>query len=192
VFAVRLRRRPFVPLAAGVVGLYVLHAAIDWDWEFPVLTVVALACAAAIVGSARLRVRPAPGRRPTVALLAVLALLAVAATLGTLGARAESASADAFADRSYPRAASEARTADRLEPWSVEPLLLLGRAQAGAGDRALARRTLGRAVERAPERWRLWYELAAVSRGAERAAALRRARALNPLEPLLAELADEP
>jgi O-antigen ligase len=186
--AVRFRRRPLVPAAAGVHGLYAVHASIDWDWEFPVLTLVALACAAAIVGAGPAREEPLLRGRRLGALLAVLAAVATAALLGTLGARAEAASADAFADRNYERAVSEARTAERLAPWSAQPLLLLGRAQVAAGDRAAARETFRRAVKRAPERWRLWYELAAVSSGTERRAALRQARALNPRERLLDEL----
>jgi hypothetical protein len=186
--AVRHRRTPLVPVAAGVVALYVVHASIDWDWEFPVLTLVALACAAAIVASASSRSEEAARGRRALSLVAVLAVLAVLAGLGAVGARAEAASADAFAAREYDRAVSEARRAESLVPWSVEPLLLLGRAQVAAGDREDARKTFRRAVERAPERWRLWYELAAVSRGDERRAALREARALNPRESLLDQL----
>jgi Flp pilus assembly protein TadD len=69
-----------------------------------------------------------------------------------------------------------------LAPWSVEPLVLLGRAQSAAGDRAAARATFRRIVAREPDHWRAWFELAAVSVGPERDAATRRARALNPLE----------
>jgi cytochrome c-type biogenesis protein CcmH/NrfG len=124
-------------------------------------------------------------------LLALLAALAAPALVGALGARAEAASEDAFAEREYGRAAADARTAERLVPWSTKPLLLLGRAHARAGDRAAAREAFRRALEREPASWRLWYELAAVSRGAGRRAALREARSLNPLERLLDELEDE-
>ncbi len=182
---VRYRRAPLVPAAAGVLVVYAVHASIDWDWEMPVLILVALAGAAAIMASGEPRGDPAgSGRRRVALLVLVLALVPVAA-LGALGARAADASADASAAKDYDRAASEARRAERLEPWSVEPLLLLGRAQALAGDRGEARSTFRRALRREPESWRLWYELAAVSTGAERRAALREARALNPLEGLL-------
>jgi hypothetical protein len=187
VSAVRLRRRPLVPAAAGVVAVYVVHAGFDWDWEFPVLTLVALTAAAAILGSAGARPGGTSERRRIVLLAAVLALVPVAAFLG-LGARAEAASADAAAARDYDRAIADARRAERLAPWSVEPLLLLGRAQVGSGDRSAAAVTFRRATRHAPESWRTWYELAAVTRGAERAMAVRRARALNPRERLLDEL----
>lgn len=183
----RLRRRPLVPAAAGVVAVYAVHAGFDWDWEFPVLTMVALAAAAAVIGSADPRPRGTFQRRRVVLLAAVGALVPVAAFLG-LGARAQAASVDASAARDFERAVADARRAERLAPWSVEPLLLLGRAQVGSGDRRAAAETFRRATRRSPENWRAWYELAAVTRGPERARALRRARALNPLERLLDDL----
>ena len=186
-FAVLLRRRPFVPAAAGVLAVYAVHAGFDWDWEFPVLTLVALGAAAAVIGSADARPEGEFQRGWGVLLAAVVVLVPVAAFLG-LGARAEAASADAAGARDYPQAVADARRAERLAPWSVEPLLLLGRAQVGSGDERAAAETFRRATRRAPESWRAWYELAAVTRGPERARALGRARALNPLESLLDEL----
>ena len=185
--AVRLRRRPLVPAAAGVLAVYAVHAGVDWDWEFPVLTLVALAAATAIVGSGDAR-RSATSERGRLALLAaIVVLVPVAAILG-LGARAQAASADAAAAGDYARSAIDARRAGRLAPWSVEPLLLLGRAQTAAGDRLAAAETFRRATRHEPGNWRTWYELAAVTGGAERATAVRRARALNPRESLLDEL----
>jgi O-antigen ligase len=184
---VRWRRVPLVPAAAGLVAVYTVHAAIDWDWEMPVLTLVALAAATAVMASSRgpgLDDAPPSGRRRMALLVLVLAVVPVAA-LGAVGARAEAASSDAAAAKDYELAASRARRAERLEPWSVQPLLLLGRAEALAGRREEARVAFRRALRREPESWRLWYELAAVSTGAEREAALREARALNPLERLL-------
>ena len=186
-FAVRLRRQPLVPAAAGVLAVYVVHAGFDWDWEFPVLTLVALAAAGAVLGSAPERRGGTFERRRVVLLAAVIALVPVAAFLG-LGARAAAASADAADAGDYDRAIADARRAGRLAPWSVEPLLLLGRAQVGSGDRRAAAVTFRRATRHAPENWRTWYELAAVTRGAERAVAVRRARVLNPRERLLDEL----
>jgi O-antigen ligase/polysaccharide polymerase Wzy-like membrane protein len=186
--AVRYRRRSLVPAAAGVLAIYAVHAGVDWDWEFPVLTLVALAAAAAVLASGDDRGSARElGWRRAILLAALIALVPIAA-IGALGARAEAASADAAADRDYARAVTEARRAEDLAPWSVQPLLLLGRAQARSGARATAAATFARATRRDPGNWRSWYELAAVSRGPERAAALRRARALNPRERLLDEL----
>jgi O-antigen ligase len=181
----RLRHVPLVPAAVGVLVLYVVHATVDWDWEFPVLTLSALAGAAAVMASGSPRTVAGAFERRRILLLAIVLALVPIAALGALGARAEAASADAAAEKDYDRAVAEARRAERLEPWSVEPLLLLGRAQALGGDRVAARSTFRRALRREPQSWRLWYELAAVSTGTERRVALREARALNPLEDLL-------
>ncbi len=110
----------------------------------------------------------------------------------TVGNRAQAASAEAFVDRDFEKAVAEAKTAERLAPWSVEPVILLGRAQAGAGDRGSARETFRRAASVEPEHWRVWLELAAVSTGAQREAALRRARALNPLDSHIRDLEEGP
>ena len=43
---------PLVPIAAAVLVAYLARAGIDWDWEFPILTLVALGCAGVIVAEA--------------------------------------------------------------------------------------------------------------------------------------------
>ncbi|MGI8480054.1 MAG: O-antigen ligase family protein [Gaiellaceae bacterium] len=191
VLAVRLRRRPLVPIAAAALVAYLARAGIDWDWEFPILTLVALACAGVIVAEGVERPTQL-ARWVRVALLAAVVALVPVVAVTTFGNRAEAASAEAFGARDFDRAAAEAETAERLAPWSVEPLVLLGRAQAAAGDHLSARVTFRRAAARAPERWRVWFELAAVSKGPRREAALRRARALNPLESQIRDLEEGP
>lgn len=191
VLAVRFRHRPVVPIAAATLAAYVTRAGVDWDWEFPILTLVALASAGVILAGAAERASE-PVRWSRVALLAAVVALVPVVAVTTLGKRAESRSAGAFGERAFERAAAEAETAERWAPWSVEPLVLLGRAEAAAGDDVSARGTFKRAAAREPESWRVWLELAAVSKGAPRAAALRRARTLNPLESLIADLEEGP
>jgi len=189
--SLRYRHRPFVPIAASALAAYLARAAIDWDWEFPILTLVALGCAAVIVGEGFERSSGHSRWGRAALLTAVLGLVPVVAVT-TIGNRAEAASAEAFDKREFDRAVGEARTAERLAPWSVEPLVHLGRAQVGAGNREAARETFRRATMREPEHWRVWLELAAASDGDARAAALRRARALNPLEGHIRDLAEGP
>ncbi len=191
VLAVRSRHRPLVPIAAAVLVAYLARAGIDWDWEFPVLTLVALGCAGVIVAEGVDRPSGALGRGRVVILAVSLALVPIVAVT-TVGNRAQAASAEAFADRDFDRAAAEAKTAERFMPWSVEPLVLLGRAQAGAGERGSARETFRRAASVEPEYWRVWLELAAVSKGSQREAALGRARALNPLDGHIRDLEEGP
>ncbi len=187
VLALRSRHRPSVPIAAGALVAYLAHAGIDWDWEFSLLTLIALACASVIVAEAGVTTGE-PVRWLRVAVFAVIAVLVPVAALGTLGSRAEAAATEAFDERDFDRSATAAERAERLEPWSVEPLVLLGRAQAAGRDREAARKTFERVLAREPDHWRAWFELAAVTTGRDRSLALRRARALNPLEPMIGEL----
>ena len=47
------RGLPLGPAAAGAFVAYLLHAAADWDWEMPVVTLSALFCAAVLLASQR-------------------------------------------------------------------------------------------------------------------------------------------
>ena len=58
-------------------------------------------------------------------------------------------------------------------------------------DDSAARRSLREALERNPESWSTWLDLAVVSEGAERERALAEAKQLNPLSPEIAELQAE-
>jgi tetratricopeptide (TPR) repeat protein len=175
------------PLAAGAFGAYVaylVHAAVDWDWELPAVTVAALAAGAALIA---LRAPPGselvPGFRLRIATGVVAALMAGAAFVGLVGSSALAASDDA-AVASPPRldeAADEARKAQDWAPWSSEPWQRLGEAQLGRGNLAGARESLREAIDKEPSDWLLWLRLAEASSGAEREAALREAERLNPL-----------
>ncbi len=140
VLAVMNRHRPLVPIAAAVLVAYLARAAIDWDWELPILTLVALGCAGVIVAESSDR-PSGTSRGARIGLLAATLVLVPIVAVTTVGNRAQAASAEAFADRDFEKAVAEAKTAERLAPWSVEPVILLGRAQVrrgrprvGAGD----------------------------------------------------------
>ena len=55
VAAVRARRHPLVAPALGGYVAYLVHAAVDWDWQMPAVTLLALFAGAAIVTAARRR-----------------------------------------------------------------------------------------------------------------------------------------
>ena len=46
-------RSPAVPAAAGAYVAYLVHAAVDWDWEMPAVTLAALLCGAAVLAASR-------------------------------------------------------------------------------------------------------------------------------------------
>ncbi|HEX6491570.1 MAG TPA: O-antigen ligase family protein [Gaiellaceae bacterium] len=169
------------PAFGGYVA-FLVHAAQDWDWELPAVTLAGLGCAAVLLLHAERRERAAPSpRRRALALAAVLAL--ALAALGALAGNEALASASAALDRDEPGpASSAARWAERLVPWSPEPLRLHGEAELSLGEVGAAQHDFRRALAVDPADWESWADLALVSQGTARRSALGRARRLNPRE----------
>jgi tetratricopeptide (TPR) repeat protein len=161
-----------------------VHAAVDWDWELPAVTVAALLCGTALLAWRRgdATGETATGRRRLVALTLALPMVAIA-LVAHVGNRALQASEAATLRGEPVRGAAEARRARTWAPWSHEPWQRLGEAELALGDDRAARASLRQALERDPENWRIWYDLALVSRGEERARAVARVQQLNPLSP---------
>lgn len=176
--AVRARRHPLVPPAAGAYAAYLAHAGVDWDWELSALTVTAVLLAAALLladGRAR---RRRDARRPLLVLAAVTAAAGLAGLAGNLPL---AAAEDAARAGDWAAAEGHARAAAARAPWSAAALQALADAEAAQGRRGDARATLRRALALAPRDWALWYDLGTVGRGAERRRAYERALELNPL-----------
>lgn len=72
------RHNMLVATAAGAYVTFLLHAAVDWDWEMPVITIAGLMCGAAILVATR------HGRAVVLGLPARGALLAAASALASL------------------------------------------------------------------------------------------------------------
>jgi len=49
----RARRDPLALAALAAYAAWLVHAALDWDWELPAVTLAALACAGAVLVAAR-------------------------------------------------------------------------------------------------------------------------------------------
>jgi tetratricopeptide (TPR) repeat protein len=181
------------PLAIGAIGAYaafLVHAAIDWDWELLGVTVPALACGVALLTLRPERSAPVvPGQNLRIAGAAVAIALAGVAFVGLVGSSALAASEEATqaSPPDYAKAEDEARKARRWARWSSEPWQRLGEAQLGAGEDAAARESFRRAIAEEPTDWFLWFRLAEASTGAQRELALARASRLNPLSPEIAE-----
>ena len=178
----RARRHPAVPLAAGAYVSYLAHAAIDWDWQLPAVTLAALAFGSTLVIAAR----PADASRRmtnaarTITLAAAVPLV-VFVFVAQLGNDAVAA-ADRASARDDDRAAlTEAQRARRWLPWAAGPWQRLGEAQLAEGQLVAARRSLREAIEKDGSDWSSWLDLALASSGRARAAALAHAAALNPL-----------
>jgi O-Antigen ligase len=189
VAAVRLRRRPLVAAVAAAYVAFLLHAAIDWDWEMSGLTMTALLCGGALVAAARPE-RPArtltvPVRAAALALILPLVAFAFVLQVGNSAI----ASAARAADRGdSARATAQARRAKAWNPWSYQPWELLGEVQLARGDLGAARQSFRTALAKDHANWTLWLDLAKASKGRARRQALARAAELAPRSPEIAEL----
>jgi hypothetical protein len=185
------RRRPLVPAAAGAFAAYLVHAGIDWDWELPVVTVPAILCGVVLLA------RPdeeagawLTGRRRLTALALLVPLVGVA-LVAHVGNRAAAAGIAALENGEPERALLDARRGASWAWWSEDAWQLRGEAELGLGNDVAARRSLARALELNDRSWSIWFDLAVASSGRERAQALQRAKALNPLSPEVEELQTE-
>ena len=186
------RRFAYAPAAVGAFAAYLVHAGVDWDWEVPAVTIPAIFCAAVLLAWNRPDEPPwLTGRRRgfTLALLAPLAAVALVAHVGNRAAAASIAATEAGEPA---RGLAEAKRAITWSPWSEEAWQLRGEAELELGEDAAARRSLVRALDRNPESWSAWFDLAVASRGAERERALDRASALNPRSPEVDQLRTKP
>jgi hypothetical protein len=182
-----VRTHPLVPGGLGAYVAYLVHTGVDWDWELPAVTLTGLLCGAAVLIAARRSLHsPRVASRTRWLAVAVVAVAAAYSAVALIGNTSLSRSDAERRDRDWAQAATEARRAKALMPWSPKPWLALGRAQLGAGLPGAARRSFREAISMDSGDWELWYRLASASRGAERQRALGHAARLYPQAHLLA------
>jgi O-antigen ligase len=196
--------RALVAALIAVLVAYSLEAGIDWLWELPALSAVALFCLGLLTGPAtsfkRLRAAESserePRRRVRIALRAtgVLAALGLIvgqgipflAQIGVERSRAAVRDGDGDAALKYAKAAS------RVQPWAETPLLQLALVEEHAGDLDAGLATIVEACQRASSDWRIWLVRARIETkaGLPRAAqrSLERAALLNPRSKLFRDL----
>jgi O-Antigen ligase len=174
----------WAPVAFAPYAAFLAHAAQDWDWELPAVTVAALACGAAPITSSDGRRVP----RVVAVVPAALCLLVVPAFLGN---RAAAEAESAYDRGSWREAEDAARSARSLQPWSPEPWRLLGEAQLAQGSLAPARNSFRAGLAEDHEEWELWLDLGLASESPARRRAFEHAARLNPLSPELEELGFE-
>jgi len=170
---------------AAYAGL-LAHAALDWDWELPAVTLCTLLLAVALVRLGThepVRTLAFSGRAVGLGGATLLGAVAIVIHTGN-GATAD---ANEFLDRGDAAAArAAAARAKRFRPWAAEPWELMGEAELALGHVPEARVDLRHAIRRDPRSWSAWLSLGAASVERERADAIARARALNPLAPEVA------
>jgi Flp pilus assembly protein TadD len=125
-----------------------------------------------------------------VAVAAVAACLVVVEAVPWMVDRHLRASRDALADGDPAAARTHAERARSVQPWAASPHLQLALVDEHEGEFDEARQSIGEALEREEESWRLWVVAARVEAAAgevERARqGLGRARELHPRSPLFA------
>ena len=190
--AIRARRSPLAAPALGAYVAFLVHAAVDWDWQVPAVTLLALFAGAALVAAARgdaPRVVPAGVRAAIGGVAALAAAIAFVGLVGNIAiGRAENAILNGF-DR---QAIADASKAHRWAPWSAQALRDLGEARVLAGQRQAGIAALRQSAAKDPGDWRTWYDIAVVTTGPDRHAALVRARKLNPEGPELTAFGQSP
>jgi hypothetical protein len=183
VLPIVVSRRARDPLTTAWLASYcafLVHAAFEWDWEMPVVTVSGLVLASVLVRSCTGGAGFALHGVARVAGIAAVALVA-AFSVATLVGNADVVAAERqIANGDLQAATVQANRARQLLPWSSEPWLVIADVRARSFDPAQARVALREAIARDAGDWALWFRLAAVSHGSERAVAVRRAVALDP------------
>ena len=179
--AIFARSRPLAVPALGGYAAFLVHAAQDWDWELPAVTLAGLACGIALLllAEGERRIALSPRLRATaVGIATALAAAALGALAGNEALAAASSALDG--DRSAT-ASRDARWAERLVPWSPDPWRLRGEAELSLGNVGSARRSFREALAKDSADWESWADLALVTQGPERRKALKQAVELNPL-----------
>jgi O-Antigen ligase len=184
-------RRLDEPDAAAATALsvallaYLLHALIDYDWDFVALTAPTLLLLGILLAAGRptrLRFR-APVWAAGAILFAAAAVFSL--TVPWLAAR-DVADAYAALDRDeIGLALNEAKSARALNPLAIEPLFATAVAEEARGDDRAALERYVQAVDLQPKNWRTWYELGRfeLSNG-RRARGIRHLRVARELDPL--------
>jgi O-Antigen ligase len=186
-------RRLDEPDAAAATALsvallaYLLHALIDYDWDFVALTAPTLLLLGILLAAGRatrLRFR-APVWAAGAVLFAAAAVFSL--TVPWLAARDVADAYAALERDEIGLALDESQSARSLNPLAIEPLFATAAAEEARGDDRAALERYVQAVDLQPKNWRTWYELGRFELSSGRRARgirhLREARELDPLGP---------
>ena len=199
------RDRQALAAATASALAFAVAAGLDWLWELAVIPVCFLFVAAVIL---RFPDRPAaavePARdrradggrlrwaRPVAIGAAGLALTAAVTALIAIPMYASEDVSDsqaAFRAGAYRQSLQEAESAEDLQPYAASPLMQQAFAHQALDNGSKAAAAARAATEAESTNWETWYVLSTVQvgRGKEGPAlvALRRARSLDPLSPIL-------
>ena len=181
--------------ATSAAIVFAAAAAVDWAWELAVLPAIFMVLAAVIVFAGRddgLEAgaeprTPDPAPRLAIVVVAIVAIVAIALPLAAQTAIDESRAA---ANRGDAAALEHADEAAAIAPYAATPELQRALVLERRGELGAAAAAARAAAGNEPTNWRTWLVVSRLeSRRGDAAAAVeayRRARALNPLSPVLA------
>jgi hypothetical protein len=194
---VRGPSRALYAATAVLVGVWLVHAGIDWDWEMPVVTLwlfaiggFALARRVATDGDA-----PggwAPGRIARLLMGLGVLLLAVTPALMSVSQNQLDRSVHAFKNGDCGESIDAALSSNRVLSVRPDPLELLAYCDVRVGRPELGITAMESALDRDPDSWQLHYGLALV-RGAAKQnprSEARHALRLNPRSQLTQDAVD--
>jgi tetratricopeptide (TPR) repeat protein len=175
---------PIVAVALGGAGVYfVLHASIDWLFRIPAIAIPGFVVLGALATGGCSQELALTGARQRLA-LAAAALLAAAVSIPAYLSTDAVARAENKAATSSRQALTELRTAERMNPFAAEPLLIRSTILQLDGNPGAALSAAREATRRDPNDWSTWIVLAEVRRrvgdNAGAYAARARAASLNP------------
>jgi hypothetical protein len=170
---------------------YLLHALIDYDWDFVALTgPIVFVLGVLLVTGRSARRRSAP--LWTAGIVVVAAAFVFSLVSPWLASRSVTQAYEAIDRDDLTEAVDSSRRARTLNPLSIEPLLARAAAEEARGDDLAALESYVEAVELQPRNWRPWFELGrfelATDRSQRAILHLQRARELDPLGPANDEL----
>ena len=177
-----------------VASVWALHAAQDWVWELPSVTVWLFAAGGIALARreapATGEARGAPPRLARVVIALVVLALAVTPVLNALADARVRDSVTAFKRGDCANAIEHALSATSIVGARPEPYAILAFCDVRLGKPELAERMIRNAVDRDPGNWIYHYGLALVRavRGEDPRPEVAVARRLNPLEPSAYEL----
>jgi tetratricopeptide (TPR) repeat protein len=148
--------------AAALVTLpavFLLHALVDYSWDFLAVAAPTMFALGALAGSGRPPREPV--RRPLLGIGAALVALAVLVSFSSprLSEQSVRESTRALEEGDLDRAQDLARRAQRLNPQALDPLHALARVEERRGDLDAAEDRYVQAVELQPENPASWYAL---------------------------------
>ncbi len=145
-------------LGVGVLA-YLLHALVDYDWDFVALTAPLMVVLGVLVAAGRGGVTRRRSALWAAAPLVLLPALVFSLASPWLADRKVREAFAAIVENDPQEALDHAEAARTLNPLSIDPLLAIAAVHELRGDERAALRYYVEAVELQPENFRSWYEL---------------------------------